>query len=463
MISLKLHNTLGNSKEEFIPIDKNNIKIYACGPTVYNYAHIGNARMAVVCDLLVRTLKKIYPKVTYVSNITDIDDKIIKASVENKISIDKLTRKYENIYNEDMSKLGVLKPDIQPRATEHISEMIELIKTLINNNNAYVSEKHVLFNVLSYSKYGQLSGRDKEEQIAGSRIEVSEYKKNPGDFILWKPSSEDQPGWESPWGRGRPGWHIECSAMSEKTLNLPFDIHGGGLDLTFPHHENEIAQTCAAHKFNNPKEYAKYWVHNGFVTIEGEKMSKSAGNIFLVHELIKSYPGESLRFALLSSHYRQPLNWNTALIKQSQKTLNRIYRILKENENVPYDKTIQIDENLFNALADDLNSAKALAEINILTEKLSKSDKKNKTIYKSKLLSSGNLLGILQENPNNWLKYGISNDNIDNNKILELIEKREEARKNKNFDLADKIRITLNKMNIEIEDTDNGTEWRNKS
>lgn len=463
MISLKLHNTLGNSKEEFIPIDKNNIKIYACGPTVYNYAHIGNARMAVVCDLLVRTLKKIYPKVTYVSNITDIDDKIIKASVENKISIDKLTRKYENIYNEDMSKLGVLKPDIQPRATEHISEMIELIKTLIKNNNAYVSEKHVLFNVLSYSKYGQLSGRDKEEQIAGSRIEVSEYKKNPGDFILWKPSSEDQPGWESPWGRGRPGWHIECSAMSEKTLNLPFDIHGGGLDLTFPHHENEIAQTCAAHKFNNPKEYAKYWVHNGFVTIEGEKMSKSAGNIFLVHELIKSYPGESLRFALLSSHYRQPLNWNTALIKQSQKTLNRIYRILKENENVPYDKTIQIDENLFNALADDLNSAKALAEINILTEKLSKSDKKNKTIYKSKLLSSGNLLGILQENPNNWLKYGISNDNIDNNKILELIEKREEARKNKNFDLADKIRITLNKMNIEIEDTDNGTEWRNKS
>jgi len=463
MISLKLHNTLGNSKEEFVPIDKNNVKIYACGPTVYNYAHIGNARMAVVCDLLVRTLKKIYPKVTYVSNITDIDDKIINASVENKISIDKLTRKYENIYNEDMSKLGVLKPDIQPRATEHISEMIKLIKTLINNNNAYVSDKHVLFDVLSYSEYGQLSGRNKEEQIAGSRIEVSDYKKNPGDFILWKPSSEDQPGWESPWGRGRPGWHIECSAMSEKTLNLPFDIHGGGLDLTFPHHENEIAQTCAAHKFKNPKEYAKYWVHNGFVTIEGEKMSKSAGNIFLVHELIKSYPGESLRFALLSSHYRQPLNWNTALIKQSQKTLNRIYRILKENENVPYDKSIQIDENLFNALADDLNSAKALSEINILTEKLSKSNNKDKTIYKSKLLSSGYLLGILQENPNNWLKYGISDDNIDNNKILELIEKREEARKNKNFDLADKIRITLNKMNIEIEDTDNGTKWRNKS
>jgi len=463
MISLKLHNTLGNSKEEFVPIDKNNVKIYACGPTVYNYAHIGNARMAVVCDLLVRTLKKIYPKVTYVSNITDIDDKIINASVENKISIDKLTRKYENIYNEDMSKLGVLKPDIQPRATEHISEMIKLIKTLINNNNAYVSDKHVLFDVLSYSEYGQLSGRNKEEQIAGSRIEVSDYKKNPGDFILWKPSSEDQPGWESPWGRGRPGWHIECSAMSEKTLNLPFDIHGGGLDLTFPHHENEIAQTCAAHKFKNPKEYAKYWVHNGFVTIEGEKMSKSAGNIFLVHDLIKSYPGESLRFALLSSHYRQPLNWNTALIKQSQKTLNRIYRILKENENVPYDKSIQIDENLFNALADDLNSAKALSEINILTEKLSKSNNKDKTIYKSKLLSSGYLLGILQENPNNWLKYGISDDNIDNNKILELIEKREEARKNKNFDLADKIRITLNKMNIEIEDTDNGTKWRNKS
>ena len=380
MFSLKLHNTLGNIKEEFIPINKKHIKIYACGPTVYNYAHIGNARMAVVCDLLVRILKTLYPKVTYVSNITDIDDKIINASLEKKIPIEKLTKKFEKIYNEDMSALGVSKPDIQPRATEHINEMIHLIETLIKNNSAYVKDYHVLFDVLSYPQYGQLSGRIKEEQVAGSRIEVASYKKNPGDFVLWKPSTENQPGWESPWGRGRPGWHIECSAMSEKTLSLPFDIHGGGLDLTFPHHENEIAQTCGAHKFENPKEYARYWVHNGFVTIDGEKMSKSIGNIFLVHDLINTFPGETLRYALLSSHYRQPLNWNNALIKQSQKTLDRIYRILKENEKIKYDQNIPFDDNVLEALTDDLNSVKALSEINKLAEKLSKSEKTENTL-----------------------------------------------------------------------------------
>ncbi|MBF86643.1 MAG: cysteine--tRNA ligase, partial [Pelagibacterales bacterium] len=263
MFSLKLHNTLGNIKEEFIPINKKHIKIYACGPTVYNYAHIGNARMAVVCDLLVRILKTLYPKVTYVSNITDIDDKIINASLEKKIPIEKLTKKFEKIYNEDMSALGVSKPDIQPRATEHINEMIHLIETLIKNNSAYVKDYHVLFDVLSYPQYGQLSGRIKEEQVAGSRIEVASYKKNPGDFVLWKPSTENQPGWESPWGRGRPGWHIECSTMSKKCLDTPFDIHCGGVDLTFPHHENEIAQSCSAFKPNSePENFSKYWFHN---------------------------------------------------------------------------------------------------------------------------------------------------------------------------------------------------------
>ena len=462
MFSLKLHNTLGNIKEEFIPINKKHIKIYACGPTVYNYAHIGNARMAVVCDLLVRILKTLYPKVTYVSNITDIDDKIINASLEKKIPIEKLTKKFEKIYNEDMSALGVSKPDIQPRATEHINEMIHLIETLIKNNSAYVKDYHVLFDVLSYPQYGQLSGRIKEEQVAGSRIEVANYKKNPGDFVLWKPSTENQPGWESPWGRGRPGWHIECSAMSEKTLSLPFDIHGGGLDLTFPHHENEIAQTCGAHKFENPKEYARYWVHNGFVTIDGEKMSKSIGNIFLVHDLINTFPGETLRYALLSSHYRQPLNWNNALIKQSQKTLDRIYRILKENEKIKYDQNIPFDDNVLEALTDDLNSVKALSEINKLAEKLSKSEKTEKILYKSKLLSSGRLIGILKNKPNIWLNYNTTNDNINMNEINKLIEKRDEARKKKDFTTADEIRNILYNMDIEIEDTKDGTKWRKK-
>ncbi len=462
MFNLKLHNTLGNIKEEFIPINKKHIKIYACGPTVYNYAHIGNARMAVVCDLLVRILKTLYPKVTYVSNITDIDDKIINASLEKKIPIEKLTKKFEKIYNEDMSALGVSKPDIQPRATEHINEMIHLIETLIKNNSAYVKDYHVLFDVLSYPQYGQLSGRIKEEQVAGSRIEVASYKKNPGDFVLWKPSTENQPGWDSPWGRGRPGWHIECSAMSEKTLSLPFDIHGGGLDLTFPHHENEIAQTCGAHKFENPKEYARYWVHNGFVTIDGEKMSKSIGNIFLVHDLINTFPGETLRYALLSSHYRQPLNWNNALIKQSQKTLDRIYRILKENEKIKYDQNIPFDDNVLEALTDDLNSVKALSEINKLAEKLSKSEKTEKILYKSKLLSSGRLIGILKNKPNIWLNYNTTNDNINMNEINKLIEKRDEARNKKDFTTADEIRNILYNMDIEIEDTKDGTKWRKK-
>jgi len=272
MSKFKIHNTLGHKKEVFIPIDENHIRIYACGPTVYNYAHIGNARMAVVCDLLVRFMKSIYPKVTYVSNITDIDDKIISTALESNMPIKELTSKYEKIYNQNMSELHVLKPDIQPRATEHINEMIELIDKLIIKNNAYISKNHVLFDVTSYKNYGLLSGRNKEDQIAGSRVKVADYKKNSGDFILWKPSTVDQPGWESPWGRGRPGWHIECSAMSEKTLSLPFDIHGGGLDLTFPHHENEIAQSCAAHSFKEPEEYAKYWIHNGFVTMDGKNV-----------------------------------------------------------------------------------------------------------------------------------------------------------------------------------------------
>ena len=463
MSIFKIHNTLGNKKEVFIPIDKNHIRIYACGPTVYNYAHIGNARMAVVCDLLARFMRSMYPKVTYVSNITDIDDKIINASIETNIPIEELTSKFENIYNENMSELGVLGPDIQPRATDHIKEMIEIIDKLVKQNNAYVSDNHVLFNVSSYKNYGLLSGRNKEDQIAGSRVEVADYKNNSGDFVLWKPSDENQPGWDSPWGRGRPGWHIECSAMSEKTLSLPFDIHGGGLDLTFPHHENEIAQSCAAHKLDDPQEYAKYWIHNGFVTMDGEKMSKSLGNIFLVNDLLKKYPGETLRLALISTHYRQPLNWNSKIIEQAQKNLDRIYRVLKDNENISIDGNISASETIVEALCDDLNSSRSLYELNLLADKLSKCDKSEKQKLKSELIASGNILGILQDSPSSWLKYGTNINNIDSNIIEELIEKRNQARKDKNFNEADNIRMKLNNMGIEIEDTKHKTVWRSKN
>ena len=301
-----LFNTLNGQKEVLEACDPEHLKIYACGPTVYNFAHIGNARMAVVFDTLVRTLRTVYPKVTYVSNITDIDDKIIEAAIDQKVEISAITEKYTQIYNEDMAKLNVLAPDVQPKATEYISEMIELIEELISKDFAYEKEGHVLFHVPSYNNYGKLSKRNRDEQIAGSRVEVAPFKKDPADFILWKPSIDNQPGWESPWGFGRPGWHTECSAMSKKTLGLPFDIHGGGRDLIFPHHENEIAQSCCSSaNIDEPTSYAKYWMHNGFVTIEGEKMSKSLGNIILVRELTNSYHGEVIRLALLSSHYSQ--------------------------------------------------------------------------------------------------------------------------------------------------------------
>ena len=321
--SFNLYNTLNGKKEVLKAIDPKHLKIYACGPTVYNYAHIGNARMAVVFDTLVRTLRSIYPKVTYVSNITDIDDKIIEAAIDQNVDISTITEKYTQIYNEDMSKLNVLAPDVQPKATEYISEMIELIEDLISKGFAYEKEGHVLFHVPTYNNYGKLSKINREEQIAGSRVEVAPFKKDPADFILWKPSTENQPGWESPWGFGRPGWHTECSAMSKKTLGLPFDIHGGGRDLIFPHHENEIAQSCCSSaNIEDPSSYAKYWMHNGFVTIEGEKMSKSLGNIILVRELTDSYHGEVIRLALLSSHYRQGLDWNEKVIHQANKLLS---------------------------------------------------------------------------------------------------------------------------------------------
>ena len=460
--NLFLHNTLDNKKEEFIPLNKDHIKIYACGPTVYNYAHIGNARMAVVNDLLVKFLKTIFPKVTYVSNITDIDDKIIVASQEKNIPINILTEKFTKIYNDDMATLGVNLPDIQPKATDHIKEMIELINVLIKNDYAYEKEGHVLFNVPAFKKYGSLPGRNRDEQIMGSRVEVAPYKKDPTDFILWKPSPSPTPGWESPWGFGRPGWHLECSAMSEKTLGLPFDIHSGGMDLIFPHHENEIAQSCAAHnKTEDVKSFANFWFHNGFVNVEGEKMSKSIGNIKLVHELIKEYKGEVLRMTLLSAHYRQPLNWNKDIIKQNGTMLDRLYRALKELENIDaYANSKQISTKVIDGLYDDLNTPKVIAELNILSNQISSADENKKIEIKFNLLEVGKILGILQENPDKWLGYGKSK-NLDETMIEGLIKNRNEARHNKNFDMADKIRDELKNMGVEIEDTSNGTIWRN--
>ena len=463
MIQLKIFNTLTNKKEDFIPSDPNHIRMYTCGPTVYNYAHIGNARPAVVSDLLVRLLKQIYPKVTYVSNITDIDDKIINASNETNLPIKEITKKFEAIYNEDMSALLVNRPDIQPRATDYISDMIKLVKKMIEQGCAYEAEGHVLYDVSSYPSYGALSGRDIEDQIAGSRVEVASFKKNPGDFVLWKPSTEDQPGWNSPWGFGRPGWHLECSTMSEENLGLPFDINGGGIDLIFPHHENEIAQSCGAYgQGNNPQFFAKYWIHNGLLDFDGEKMSKSLGNILYVHDLVKEYPGEVLRLALLSTHYRQPLNWNSEIIGQCHSVLDRLYRVLNASD-VEINNNINPSSKVIEALCDDLNTSVALAEINNLSSQLSKTDNREDSItIKSKLIASANLLGILQQNPSDWLGYGKANE-LDNKELVEeLIQKRNEARKNKDFNLADQIRSELNDMNIEIEDTPDGTIWKSK-
>ena len=461
MGKLKLHNTFGNKLEDFIPIDKNNVRIYACGPTVYNYAHIGNARMAVVNDLLVRFLRTIYPKVTYVSNITDIDDKIIAASEETNVPIKELTTKFTTIYNEDMSVLGVNLPDIQPKATEHINEMIELIKLLIQNNFAYEKEGHVLFHVPEFKDYGSLSGRNRDEQIIGSRVEVAPYKKDPTDFVLWKPSPSPKPGWESPWGFGRPGWHLECSAMSEKTLGLPFDIHSGGADLVFPHHENEIAQTCAAHNNTDDlKSFAKYWFHNGFVNVEGEKMSKSLGNIRLVNELVKEFKGEVLRLTLVSAHYRQPLNWTRNIIKQNSTMLDRFYRNLKDLENIEaYKDNNQIDDNVIEGLYDDLNTPKVIAALNVLSNQIVSADKKMKGKIKYNLLEVGKIIGILQNNPDKWLGYGKS-ANLDETTIERLIKERNEARGSKNFDVADQIRDELKEKGVEIEDTKKGTIWK---
>ena len=453
-----LYNSLSGKKEEFLPIDDSNIRIYVCGPTVYNYVHIGNARPAVVFDTLVRVLRTNYEKVTYVSNITDIDDKIIDAAASQKVPISEITQKYTDIYNQNMEILGVHAPDIQPKATEYLPEMIELIAELIEKGFAYEKDGHVLFHVLAYEKYGALSKRNRDEQIAGSRVEIAPYKKDPADFILWKPSTSEQPGWDSPWGFGRPGWHTECSAMTEKNLGLPFDIHGGGRDLIFPHHENEIAQSCCASgDVNNPQSFSKYWVHNGFVTVEGEKMSKSIGNVILVKDLINQYDGEVIRLALLSSHYRQSFDWNAKIIHQAQVLLDKLYQVLIDLSDTDIKQSNKLNDELLIALNDDLNTPGAIA---ILNKKYREylSNQISKESFKGLLLFAANILGILNTEPAEWFARKLND--IDENKIVKLIEKRTSAKANKDYALADAIRKELIDMGIEIMDTAEGTSWK---
>lgn len=455
---IRLYNSLAREKQVFVPLDENHVRLYGCGPTVYNYAHIGNARMAVVFELWARVLRTVYPKVTYVSNITDIDDKIIDAARESGDAINIITEKFARIYNEDMLALGAALPDIQPKATDHIPEMITLIEKMIAAGHAYAAEGHVLFSVPSAPKYGVLSGRSRDEQIAGARVDVAPYKKDPADFVLWKPSHDDQPGWDSPWGFGRPGWHIECSAMAEKHLGLPFDIHGGGADLKFPHHENEIAQSCCAHgKEDSPESFAKYWVHNGFLTVEGEKMSKSLGNFMLVHDLLKIHDGETLRLTLLGAQYRQPLDWSEQALGQAKKQLDYFYGQLHALAHVAAADT-GVPEDIREALYDDLNTPLAISRLHLLAK-----EEKDPAQLKGKLLAAGALLGILARDPAAWLGYGQSVDGgLAAEEIDALLVRRQAAKKAKDFTLADSIRENLEADGILIEDTPQGPKWKRK-
>ena len=431
--------------------------MYLCGPTVYNYAHIGNARPAVVFDLLARVLRRRY-ELTFARNFTDVDDKINAASIESGKPIDEITAKYMQAYNDDMAALGVLPPDVEPRATRHIDEMIAMIQKLIDTGHAYEAEGHVLFDVGTYDDYGALSKRDLREMIAGARVEVAPYKRAAQDFVLWKPSTPELPGWESPWGVGRPGWHIECSAMAAKHLGDTIDIHAGGQDLIFPHHENELAQSRCAH---DGADFARYWVHNGFLAIDQEKMSKSLGNVVLVHDLIKEIPGEVVRMALLSAHYRQPLDWSDETIRSAKRMLDRLYGAIR-GIDVPADLRHAADppEALGAALEDDINTPKAMAEFFALAKDLNKSESKDERLQlAAAMYASGDLMGLLQSDPEAWFA-GHTQGQMTAEDIEALIEKRNAARKEKDFTTADDVRDQLAAAGIKIEDGPGGTTWR---
>ena len=414
--------------------------MYVCGPTVYSYAHIGNARPAVIFDILYRLLKSIYPEVVYVRNITDVDDKINEAAKKLNKPISFITEKYTDIYHKDMQSLGILSPSHEPRVTDNIDQIISMIKRILDNENAYINDSHVLFDITSFEQYGKLSNRNMDEMLSGARVEVAEYKKNPGDFVLWKPSKDDEPGWNSPWGYGRPGWHIECSSMVETYLGKEIDIHGGGQDLIFPHHENEIAQSCSAH---NSKSYAKYWMHNGYLNMEGEKMSKSLGNIITVKELLEKYDGEVIRLALLSTHYRKPINFGESLLEQSKNILNKLYKNLNNESHED-----EISKDVVNSLLDDLNTPLAISSL--LKIKCSKT-----------LIKSANLLGLLNKTSEEWFSLNNKSTILENDIEL-LITERAEARKSKDFARADEIRDQLDQNNVILEDIDGKTTWRVK-
>jgi cysteinyl-tRNA synthetase len=456
-MALRLYNSLSRRVEEFQPDDPARVTMYLCGPTVYSYVHIGNARGPVVFDVLARLLRRKYPRLVYARNITDVDDKINTAALEAGLPIAAITDKYAAIYREDMAKLGVAPPDVEPLATQHIAAIVAMCENLIASGHAYAAEGHVLFDVEKFADYGKLSGRATDELIAGARIEVAPYKKNPADFVLWKPSTPDLPGWDSPWGRGRPGWHIECSAMAAAHLGDVIDIHAGGVDLVFPHHENEIAQSRCAH---GTPTFARFWLHNGMLTFGGAKMSKSVGNVKQLHALLQQYPPEALRYALLSAHYRQPLDWSEALIEQSIATLDRLYGTLRDLSDVEATASnADTPETLEDALLDDLNTPVALANLAKLADQARRAVSPGERRHaKAALLAGGEMLGLLQQDPEAWSKRG--KGLMDAAIIEKLLEARRAARASRDFARADTIRDELAAMGIAIEDGPQGTRWK---
>jgi len=453
-MSLHLFNSLTRRVEPFVPSDPSRPTMYVCGPTVYNYAHIGNARGPVVFDVLARLLRRRFGALAYARNITDVDDKINAAASELGVPISTITHRFAAIYREDMAALGVEPPDIEPEATAHIAQIIAMIERLIETGHAYAAENHVLFSVASFDGYGKLSRRDTDDMLAGARVDVAPYKRDPGDFVLWKPSTGDLPGWDSPWGRGRPGWHIECSAMAAAHLGETIDIHAGGVDLQFPHHENEIAQSECAH---GGKPFARVWLHNGMLNFAGAKMSKSIGNIEKIHDLVRAHPPEALRYALLSAHYRQPLEWSEALIDQSVRTLDRLYGTLRDLSDVEADAVIP--DGIEVILDDDLNTPQALAEIARIAGEARKAESvDDRARMKRDLLGAGLALGLLQQAPAAWFARG--SDDSDDARIQALVDERNVARKGRDFARADAIRQQLADEGILLEDTAQGVRWR---
>jgi cysteinyl-tRNA synthetase len=456
MAELRFTNTLTGQKEVFEPRDPNRITLYVCGPTVYNLAHIGNARPVVTFDMLYRVLRALYPTVVYARNITDIDDKIIAAARERNEGIDAVTKEFTDKYREDMAQLNALSPDLEPRATENIEPMRDLITQLIARGHAYAAEGHVLFDVTSMPSYGVLSGRNLEDMLAGARVEVADYKRSPGDFVLWKPSSEVEPGWDSPWGWGRPGWHLECSAMIRAHLGDAIDIHGGGRDLIFPHHENERAQSCCGYG----GDFVRYWLHNAYVDMDGEKMSKSLGNVRTVRDLLDLYPGEVLRFALLSTHYRSPLNFSGEVLDNAKLTLNSFYQALRNTSDICPEDVRPEDTAAFTALLDDLNTPKAIAALHASCKALNKADAKTAATCKGELLAMGRLMGLLGSDPEQWFTESSSSAALTPEDIEQRLAARLEARARKDFAAADAVRDELQAAGVELEDGPKGTTWR---